>query len=186
MMAGDQFMRGDDPDHGVTVIPGHHYQYTVKLLTRPSRIRRNFFTSQYVEGWAFYCEQLLREHDYYAMEDQLFQLRMIAWRAARAVIDPSLHIGWTNREDAVALLIDAAGFTRSTAESEVNRFLDTPTQAVCYLMGYREILRLRNDLRAREGAAFDIAQFHDRFLRFGPVPVGLTRTVMLGERGETK
>lgn len=163
-------------------IPGHHYQFSVALMQNHSRVRSSFYTPVYSEGWGLYCEHLLNEYGYFDLRGQFCQLRMHAWRCARAVVDPGLHLGLMTKEEAIQYLIDNVGFGRATAESEVNRFLTSPTQPMSYLVGCRAIQSLREEYRRKQGGAFDIAEFHDRFLRLGSIPLSLARAVLLEQR----
>lgn len=163
-------------------IPGHHYQFSVALMQKHSQLRSSYYTPVYSEGWGLYCEHLLNEYGYFDLRGQFCQIRMRAWRCARAVVDPALHLGLMTQEEAVQYLIDNVGFGRATAESEVNRFLTSPTQPMSYLVGCTAIQSLREEYREKKGRDFDIAEFHDRFLRLGSIPIALARAVLLERR----
>ncbi len=93
-----------------------------------------------------------------------------AWRAARLVVDTGLHaLRWT-RQQSIDLLL-AAGLTETDAVIETDRYIAWPAQALTYKTGQREIERLRREIAARDGAAFDLREFHDQLLGHGSLPL---------------
>jgi uncharacterized protein (DUF885 family) len=101
-----------------------------------------------------------------------------AWRASRLVVDTGLHaLGWT-RQEAVDFLAGHTPIPRIEVESEVDRYISFPGQALAYMVGRREIVRLRTAAADALGSHFDLRDFHDLVLRAGilPLPV-LARTV---------
>jgi uncharacterized protein (DUF885 family) len=93
-----------------------------------------------------------------------------AWRAARLVVDTGLHaLRWT-RQQSIDLLVDA-GITETDAVIETDRYICIPAQALTYKVGQREIERLRREISARDGAAFDLREFHDQLLGHGSMPL---------------
>jgi uncharacterized protein (DUF885 family) len=155
--------------------PGHHLQ----LLTAQglgSEVRRHLWTPVMVEGWALYCEQLMRETGYYPTpEVRLFQLVNLLWRAVRVVLDVGLHTRGMTPVEAVSYMVEHLPIERTSAEAEVRRYCAYPTYQLCYAVGRRELLRLRDDYRAREGAAYTARRFHDDLLSYGGLPVSLAR-----------
>lgn len=148
--------------------PGHHLQL-VWANQSGSPVRKRAHSDLFAEGWAFYCEQLLAEHGY--LEDpraRLFQLKDQLWRAARVVIDPSLHTGRMSFEEAVRFLVDEAKLAEAQARAEVRRYTMSPTQPMTYAIGKEEILRLR-----QEHSSLPLRQFHDRLLSVGTIPLSL-------------
>ena len=159
--------------------PGHHLQLSVACRI-PSRVRRSFGTSVLVEGWAFYCEEMMAEQDYY--EDPRSRVMLFKdqlWRACRVVIDVGLQTRGMTAEAAADMLCEVARLERPSAAAEVLRYTRTPTQPMSYAVGKQAILNLREDLRSRLGPVFDLGDFHDRFLSFGSIPIGLIRGQMM-------
>lgn len=155
--------------------PGHHLQ----LLTAQhlgSEVRRHLWTPVMVEGWALYCEQLMEEVGFYeGVSQQLFRLVNLLWRAVRIVLDVGLHTRGMSPGEAVDYMVKHLPIERSSAEAEVRRYCAWPTYQLCYAVGRREILRLRDSYREEAGAAFSLRTFHDTLLRYGGLPVSLAR-----------
>ncbi|HEY8485701.1 MAG TPA: DUF885 domain-containing protein [Longimicrobiales bacterium] len=153
--------------------PGHHLQFTwaCRADTEPRRV---FWTPVFAEGWALYCEEMMWEQGFYAdPRERLLQLQNLLWRACRVVVDVGLHArGWST-DRAVAYLVEEAGLERFHAEIEVRRYCAEPTQPLSYAVGKRELLRLRERFRARQGEAFELRDFHDRVLSWGTIPPSL-------------
>lgn len=90
-----------------------------------------------------------------------------AWRAGRLVVDTGMHaLRWT-REQSVAFLLNEVGLSDTDASIETDRYIAWPAQALTYMLGQREIVRLRRQLEERDGAAFDLRSFHDELLAHG-------------------
>lgn len=153
--------------------PGHHLQFmhAYRAATEPRRV---FWTPIFAEGWALYCEDMMREQGFYTdPRTRLFQLKDLLWRACRVVVDVGLHVrGWTP-ERAVDYMVEEAGLERPNAEIEVRRYCAEPTQPMSYAVGKREILRLRDMYRDHKGDDFDLREFHDRLLSWGTIPPSL-------------
>jgi hypothetical protein len=155
--------------------PGHHLQL-VRAQELPSQVRRHLWTPVMVEGWALYCEQLMEETGYYdSVEARLFQLVNLLWRAVRVVLDVGLHTRGMAAAEAVEYMTTHLPIERASAEAEVRRYCAWPTYQLCYAVGRRELLRLREAYRARAGASFSHRRFHDELLAYGGLPVSLAR-----------
>jgi uncharacterized protein (DUF885 family) len=103
-----------------------------------------------------------------------------ALRAVRLVVDTGLHaFGWT-RQRAFETMVEA-GIHPTDADSETDRYIAWPGQALGYMVGRREIERLRHERAAREGADFDIRRFHDDVLLHGKLPLSILAEVVLGD-----
>ena len=162
--------------------PGHHLQL-VTAQGLPSQVRRHIWTPVMVEGWALYCEQLMDESGYYD-DDQarLFRLVNLLWRAIRIVLDVGLHTRGMAPAEAVDYMVEHLPIERASAEAEVRRYCAYPTYQLCYAVGRRELLRLRDAYRERAGTSFTPKAFHDELLAYGGLPVTLARWGMeLGE-----
>jgi uncharacterized protein (DUF885 family) len=148
--------------------PGHHWHL---MTTKESREVRRIFTSDYfAEGWALYAEGMMRDAGFFTPEQELGQLEARLFRAARIVVDTSLHTGEMSVDDAVAFMHDKALLPLPTARSEVARYCAWPTQASAYLTGAMAIERARDDWLAGGGALRD---FHDCLAHSGCMPVPL-------------
>ncbi|MGH7672285.1 MAG: DUF885 domain-containing protein [Gemmatimonadales bacterium] len=155
--------------------PGHHLQLvTAKGL--PSHVRKNLSTPLTVEGWALYCEDMMAEQGFYSSEEELFFQRVhLLWRAMRILLDVGLHTRAMTPERAVDEMVGTLHWERSNAEAEVRRYCAWPAYQLCYAVGRRELLRLRDDFRAARGRAFTLRAFHDAVLPYGGLPVTLIR-----------
>ena len=157
--------------------PGHHLQIAIaKEHGTGHPISRYFRFSGFSEGWALYSERLAREMGLFSGDiDRMGLLSNEALRAARLVVDSGMHaLGWS-RERAIEYLLTHTAESRSSAVSEIDRYIAVPGQATSYMLGRNEILRLRERARSRLGAAFDIEEFHDRLLEDGGVTLGWLR-----------
>lgn len=162
--------------------PGHHLQL-VTAQGLASEVRRHVWTPVMVEGWALYCEQLMDEAGYYEEDEaRLFRLVNLLWRAIRIVLDVGLHTRGMSPAEAVDYMVEHLPIERASAEAEVRRYCAWPTYQLCYAVGRRELLRLREAYRERAGASFRPRAFHDELLAYGGIPVALARWGMeLGE-----
>jgi uncharacterized protein (DUF885 family) len=156
--------------------PGHHLQLV--WANRQPRIARrlgSFLATLFIEGWAFYCEELLEQMGYIARPIQrLGRLSDQLWRAGRIILDVSLHTQGMPVQEAVDFLVDECGLERAAAEAEVRRYTMTPTQPQSYLMGKLAIMELVADYRrANPGAS--LRQVHDAILGCGSLPPRLIR-----------
>jgi uncharacterized protein (DUF885 family) len=161
-------------------VPGHHFQLTIAMeSTDLSPARRVLHDTACAEGWGLYSERLADEMGLYS--DDVARMGLFAadsWRASRLVVDTGLHaLGWS-RQQAVDFLGTNTPMARIEVESEVDRYISFPGQALAYMVGRREIVRLRALAAERLGAGFDLKQFHDLILRVGILPLpALARTV---------
>lgn len=173
-------------------VPGHHLQigqvrYLAGTLTRYQRTMAG--SSGHAEGWALYAERLMGELGY--LDDPAYELGMLraqALRAVRVVVDLGLHLGlaipageayhpgerWSP-ELALPFVIAHSHFPADFVASEVDRYLGLPGQAITYKVGEREWLATRDEARARDGAAFDLKEFHRHALDLGPMGLGQLR-----------
>lgn len=162
--------------------PGHHHQLT-HANRQAGLIGALADSALTIEGWAFYCDEMVADAglDAGAAALRLGQLNDQLWRAARVVIDVRLHTGEMTVDEAVDYLVRVAALERPHAVAEVRRYTSTPTYQISYAIGKAEIRALADRVRAREGPAFDLGRFHERFLDHGSVPVPLVAAAMLGE-----
>jgi len=167
--------------HGIPVLiahevyPGHHLQ----ILTMEglgSEVRRHIWSPIMVEGWALYCEQMMAEVGYYQSDQtRLFQLVNLLWRAIRVVLDVGLHTGGMSPSEATNYLVEHLPIDRRNAEAEVRRYCVMPTYQLCYAVGRREVLSLREAYLSRRGPGADLRRFHEELLSYGGMPVAFAR-----------
>jgi len=153
-------------------VPGHHFQIALEMehpdLPVFRRLGSRMIGSAYAEGWGLYSERLADEMGLYRNEAERFgMLEGQAWRAVRLIVDTGIHALGRGRAWAVDLLREGAGLSATDAGIETDRYIVWPGQALTYKIGHREITRLRAELAARDGEAFDLRAFHDAILGHG-------------------
>ena len=153
--------------------PGHAFQIPLAEERRDlPDFRRKSYISAYGEGWAVYCERLGVEMGMYPTPYDTFgMLSYQAWRASRLVVDTGVHhLGWT-RAQAQAYLRENTALSDHEIETEVDRYISWPGQALSYYIGEATIWRARRKAEAALGARFNIRAFHDAVLELGSVPL---------------
>ncbi len=160
--------------------PGHAFQMALALddVSVPD-FRRQSYHSAYGEGWAIYCEWLGREMGVYQSPlEVLGMLGYQSWRASRLVIDTGIHaLGWSRSRSRQYLREHSLLWEREI-ETEVDRYISWPAQALSYYLGERAILEMRLQAERGLGAGFDLRRFHDAVLALGCVPLPVLRRVM--------
>ncbi len=156
-------------------IPGHHFQLSIARAQKHLPMFRQLIPlTAYSEGWALYAEQLAAEHGFQDDPyDRLGYLDAQLFRAVRLVVDTGLHAKRWDRERAIQYMVDNNGGERSEAETEIDRYCVMPGQALGYMVGRLEILRLREKAMAALGEHFDLKAFHDAVLLPGALPLAL-------------
>jgi len=109
------------------------------------------------------------------LEERLFQKVALLWRACRIVMDVGLHTRAMRFEGAVDLLVERVAFDRSQAAAEVRRYCAEPTYQLCYAVGLRELMALRDAYASAHGPDYSLRRFHDELLSYGGLPVSLIR-----------
>jgi uncharacterized protein (DUF885 family) len=158
--------------------PGHAFQMPLARENEAQPdFRRNFYFNAYGEGWALYCEWLGDEMGIYETPYERFgMLSYQMWRAARLVVDTGIHSkGWT-RARAQAFLSDNTALTPREVETEVDRYISWPGQALAYYLGELNIRANRARAEKALGARFNIRAFHDTVLELGAVPLPVLDT----------
>jgi uncharacterized protein (DUF885 family) len=156
-------------------IPGHHLQI-VTACGLPRRVRRILSSPASQEGWALYCENLMAEQGFIGEPAaRFFQVHHLLWRALRVILDVSLHTKGMTVDNATEMLRQELGIEEGAARAEAVRYCAYPTYQLCYAVGRREILRLRDDAREARGAMFSLRAFHDELLSYGALPTPLAR-----------
>ena len=154
-------------------IPGHHLQISIQqeLPTLPP-FRQQGGNTAYVEGWALYSERLGKEigfykdpyKDYGRLQDEML-------RAIRLVVDTGFHYKRWTRDQVVQYFHDHSATDEVEVQSETNRYISWPAQALGYKIGQLKILELRERSKRELGDRFDIRQFHDEILGAGSLPL---------------
>jgi uncharacterized protein (DUF885 family) len=161
--------------------PGHHLQlvWSNRQETVPRRMG-SFLSTLFIEGWAFYCEELMEELGYIAEPIQrLGRLKDQLWRAARIVLDVSLHTRGMPVEEAIDFLVEKCQLERANAKAEVRRYTGSPTQPQSYLMGKLAILELIHEYK-KSNPNVSLKEMHDAILGCGSLPPRLMRQRLLG------
>ncbi len=153
--------------------PGHELQFTAMVERGVSQARSIFaFNSVNVEGWALYAEAELKPFE--PLEGQLIALQFRLLRAARAFLDPMLHLDRISKERAFEILTDEVGLSSPMAHQEVDRYtFRAPGQATSYFYGYLRLMELRAATEIALGSQFDRQAFNDFILGQGLLPPDL-------------
>ncbi len=154
-------------------IPGHHLQISISQeLDGIPPFRKFGGYTAYVEGWGLYAEQLGKDVGFYQDPYSDYgRLENDVWRAIRLVVDTGVHSeGWT-RDQMVAYFHDHSNIDEPSIQSEVDRYIAWPSQALAYKIGQRKILELRARAQKALGSKFDIRAFHDQVLDSGAQPL---------------
>jgi len=161
--------------------PGHHW-HLVMMKANPSRLRQVYRTPYFSEGWALYAERMMREQGFFTdLRHEMNQYEATIFRAARIVVDTSLHMGEMTWDEAVTFMTTKTGLTEPTAKAEVTRYCAWPTQASSYLTGSMEIVRIREAFFAAHGSSDTDAlrAFHDGITSSGGLPIALAERAVL-------
>lgn len=157
--------------------PGHHW-HLVKMKDNPRPIRKVIRTSYFTEGWALYAELMMREQGFFTdPAHELGQIGARLFRAARIIVDVSLHTGRMTHDEAVDFLLKNFGGSEPTIKTEVGRYCSWPTQAPSYLTGSLEIERIRKRYLSADDS---LKGFHDEIATSGGLPIGLAERALLG------
>jgi uncharacterized protein (DUF885 family) len=170
--------------------PGHYVQF-LWLPQAPSKVRKLLGANTDVEGWAHYCEQMMLDEGYgqpgagakderEAMFLRLGQLQDALLRNARFIVGIEMHTGKMSIEQAEDFFQKEGYQSKESAVVETKRGAGDPTY-LYYTLGKLEIMKLRDDVKKKEGAAFSLEKFHDDFLRQGFPPIKIVREAMLGD-----
>jgi uncharacterized protein (DUF885 family) len=170
--------------------PGHYVQF-LWVPQAPSRVRKLLGATTNVEGWAHYCEQMMLDEGYGqpgqgAKDDReskflrLGQLQDALLRNARFIVGIKMHTGQMSFDEAVEFFQKEGYQSKEAALVETKRGTADPTY-LYYTLGKLEIMKLREDLRKKQGAAFSLEEFHNNFLRQGFPPIKIVREALLGD-----
>ncbi len=157
-------------------VPGHHMQLSVQqqLTGLPKFRLHGLGFNAYIEGWALYAEELGKEvgfyqdpvSDYGRLSSELF-------RAVRLVVDTGIHSKGWSRDQVVEFMRKSGAVDEPTIQSETDRYIAWPAQALSYKLGQLKIRELRERAKKELGPKFDIRKFHDEMLDGGTLPLDL-------------
>lgn len=154
-------------------VPGHHLQISLaEEIEGLPPFRTQTYLSAYGEGWALYCEWLGEEMGIYTTPYTRFgRMTYEMWRACRLVVDVGMHAkGWT-RQEAVDFMASNTALSMHEVNTEIDRYIGWPAQALSYKIGELKIRELRQLAEAKLGNRFNIRDFHDLILKNGAVPL---------------
>ena len=160
--------------------PGHSFQLSITMEHKKQpEFRQHTYISAYGEGWALYCERLGVEMGMYETPyDRFGMLGYQMWRAARLVVDTGIHSqGWT-RERAVAYFHEYTALPEHEIDTEIDRYISWPGQALSYYLGELSIVKIRAKAEQALGPKFNVRAFHDAILELGSVPLPILEARM--------
>jgi uncharacterized protein (DUF885 family) len=157
-------------------IPGHHMQLSVQqqLTGLPKFRLHSLGFNAYVEGWALYAEQLGKEVGFY--QDPISDYGRLSselFRAVRLVVDTGIHSKGWSRDQVVEFIRKSGAIDEPTTQSETDRYISWPAQALSYKLGQLKFRELRERAQKELGPKFDIRKFHDEMLDGGTLPLDL-------------
>ncbi len=177
-----------DPEHRLTLnieaisyhegVPGHHLQISIgqELPDLPS-FRKNGDYTAFIEGWALYSERLGKEIGFYQDPYSNYgRLENEMWRDIRLVIDTGVHSKHWSRDKMMEYFHRYTAMDEPNVQSEVDRYIAWPGQALAYKLGQLEILKLREEARNKLGNKYDLRAFHDEIVGSGPLPLDVLHT----------
>jgi uncharacterized protein (DUF885 family) len=170
-------------------VPGHHLQFSVaqELTGLPPFRKYQLDFNAYSEGWAFYSERLGKEVGFYQDPySEYGRLQNEMWRAVRWVVDTGVHARHWSRQQMVDYFHEHTAMDDQNIETEVDRYIAWPGQALSYKMGQMKILQLRQQAQRELGAKFSLPAFHDAVLDHGPLPLDVLEEQINGWIKATK
>ncbi|MBZ5653793.1 MAG: DUF885 domain-containing protein [Acidobacteriia bacterium] len=160
-------------------VPGHHLQFSIaqELTDLPPFRKYDLDVNAYTEGWAFYSERLGKELGFYTDPySEYGRLENEMWRAVRWVVDTGVHSKHWSRQKMVDFFHERTAMDDQNIETEVDRYIAWPAQALSYKMGQMKIMELRGKAHRELGEKFDLRRFHDAVLDQGPLPLDILET----------
>jgi len=156
-------------------IPGHHLQISIQQeLTGLPTFRQQAYYTAFTEGWALYSERLGKEIGFYQDPYSDYgRLEADMWRAIRLVVDTGVHSQHWTRQQMVDYFHQYSSLDETNIQSEVDRYIAWPAQALGYKMGQLKILELRDRAKTALGPKFDLKAFHDVVLDSGALPLDI-------------
>jgi uncharacterized protein (DUF885 family) len=172
-----------DPEHRLLLnveaiayhegVPGHHLQFSIaQELSDIPPFRKYENYNAYSEGWAFYSERLGKDVGFYQDPySEYGRLENEMWRSIRLVVDTGVHYKHWSRQQMVDFFREHTAMDEPNIQTEVDRYIAWPGQALAYKLGQMEILELREQAKKDFGPKYDIRSFHDEVLDAGPLPL---------------
>ena len=172
-----------DPEHRLLLnveaiayhegVPGHHLQFSIaQELSDIPPFRKYENYNAYSEGWAFYSERLGKDVGFYQDPySEYGRLENEMWRSIRLVVDTGVHYKHWSRQQMVDFFREHTAMDEPNIQTEVDRYIAWPGQALAYKLGQMEILELREQAKKDLGPKYDIRSFHDEVLDAGPLPL---------------
>ena len=161
-------------------VPGHHLQISLaKEMKNVAPFRKRTYISAFGEGWGLYAEYLGIEAGIYEDNYHNFgRLTYEMWRACRLVVDTGIHsLGWS-RSKAIMFLADNTALSLHNVETEIDRYISWPGQALSYKIGELTIKNLRKKAEFSLGSSFDLREFHDQLLKNGSMPLPMLEQII--------
>ncbi len=161
-------------------IPGHHLQFSIaQEQAELPEFRRFAYFNAYSEGWAFYAERLGKEVGFYQDPySEYGRLENEMWRSVRLVVDTGVHSKHWSRQQMVDFFRQHTAMDEPNIETEVDRYIAWPGQALAYKLGQMKIIELRERAKQQLGQRFDLRAFHDALLADGPLPLDVLEANM--------
>ncbi|KGJ89221.1 DUF885 domain-containing protein [Thalassotalea sp. ND16A] len=163
-------------------VPGHYTQLVHSNKSK-SLVKSIFGNGAMVEGWAVYTERMMLEQGYGDFEPELW-LMYYKWNLRvimNSIIDYSIQVNGLTEEQALDMMMNQAFQEKAEASGKWRRATLSQVQLTSYFTGYSEIYELREELKAKQGEAFNLTDFHNQFLSYGSAPVPIIRQMMLAE-----
>ncbi len=156
--------------------PGHYLQGLAATFAPLARMFGN--PVEYIEGWAHYCEQAVKEMGFDNTPEARFaQTKDLIWRAVRVIVDVKLSTGQMSYDEAVDYLVNEVKMQKASAIAEVNRYTTSPGYQLSYLLGKHMFLELREEIKKKLGDKYTPKFFHDTIIYSGAIPIKILRKV---------
>jgi uncharacterized protein (DUF885 family) len=162
-------------------VPGHHLQASLnnELGDSIPQFRKDLYLSAYGEGWGLYCEFLADEMGMYTTPYEYFgQLTYEMWRACRLVVDTGIHTKGWSRNQVVDYMSSNTALSLHEINTETDRYISWPGQALSYKIGELKIRELRKNAKTELGSKFDIREFHEVILGQGTVTLSILENLI--------
>jgi len=161
-------------------VPGHHLQGSIaKEMQNVPKFRNRTYISAFGEGWGLYSEYLGIEAGIYENPYQDFgRLTYEMWRACRLVVDTGMHAQGWSRQQAIDYLASNTALSLHNVQTEIDRYISWPGQALSYKIGELTIKRLRRKAEEALGENFDLRDFHDQILKNGSMPLSMLEKII--------
>ena len=161
-------------------VPGHHLQGSIaKEMQNVPKFRNRIYISAFGEGWGLYSEYLGIEAGIYETPYQDFgRLTYEMWRACRLVVDTGMHAQSWTRQEAIDYLASNTALSLHNVQTEIDRYISWPGQALSYKIGELTIKRLRKSAEETLEEKFDIRDFHDQILKNGSMPLSMLEKII--------